>query len=191
MSIGNDPFGVRKLDAAETDGLSGVHDSLAYRVAEIERHFHNRERWLGLAASPSGETHRADEMAGGIQPFTLTAGNDAWGEWVQVLGSEDTPVTAGAAYMDTHRFIVTDTNSTNPYVFQIATGESTELPGKIIAGEYTMAPYISSSNLNDSGISSVMSVRAPTGSKIWIRCACIGSNGTTISFYYGIHEYEG
>ena len=40
-----------KIDDQATDGLSGVHNSLAYRTQEIERHLHSRERWLGLAGA--------------------------------------------------------------------------------------------------------------------------------------------
>lgn len=189
--VGNDPFGVKKIDAAETDGLLGTHNSLAYRVAEIERHFHHRERWFGAAATASGETHVADRVSGGINPFTLTAGNDDFGAWVQILGSSDTPVTTGAEYFDSHNYIVTATNSTNPFIIQLAAGESSELADRIANGEFTESMYISSSNLNDSGVSSIASPRIAAGTKVWARCACIGSSGSTLSMYIGLHEYEG
>jgi len=60
-----------KLDSAPTDGLSGVSNSLAYRVEEIEKHLHNRERWLGLAAAPNAEIHCADD---GVMTPRVTAG---------------------------------------------------------------------------------------------------------------------
>ena len=34
-----------KIDQAVTDGLAGTSNSLAYRVHEIEKHFHGREFW--------------------------------------------------------------------------------------------------------------------------------------------------
>jgi len=34
-----------KIDSAATLGLEGTSNSLAYRVMELERHFHNVERW--------------------------------------------------------------------------------------------------------------------------------------------------
>ena len=190
-NLGNDPKGTRKLDNAATDGLAGAYYSLAYRVAEIERHLHNRARWFGMAAVASGETHVADRMAGGIDPFTFTAGDDDFGSWVQILGSGDTPVTTGAAYMDPHSILVTGTNSTNPFVFQFLAGESVDIAAALAAGAYSEVPYISSSNLNDSGISSVLSRRIPVGTKAWARVCCIGGNGSTISAYFGLHEYEG
>ena len=46
--------GVNKIDAVATSGLAGVSNSLAYRVHEIEKHFHNYERWFGKSADQSG-----------------------------------------------------------------------------------------------------------------------------------------
>lgn len=191
MTIGTGSEGSIKIDSAETDGLLGVHDSLAYRVAEIERHMHHRERWFGLAVTPIGETHVADEMNGVVLPFTLTAGNSDFGSWVQILGSDDTPHIADSAYFDAHRFLVTVTNSTNPFIIQIVAGELADLPAIMAADGYTSAPYKSATNNNDSGIEIVSSRRVAAGTKVWARCACVGANGTTLSAYIGLHEYEG
>ena len=156
---------------------------------EIERHLHSQEKWFGAATTPSGETHIADRMVGGIDPFTLTAGNDTFGAWLQVLGSSDTPVSTGMTKFDAHRFMVTSTDSTLPFIIQIATGESAGLAAKIAAEEFTEAPYVSATNNNDSGIQDILSIRISAGEKVWARAACIGGNGNTIDFYYGIHEY--
>ncbi len=59
---------VAKIDDAETLGLSGAHDSLAYRVNEVEHHFHVKERWFGLANTPSGEDHRGDPIGTTVTP---------------------------------------------------------------------------------------------------------------------------
>lgn len=180
-----------KIDAAIIDGLSGASNSLGYKVEEIEKHLHNREKWFGVAAVTNGEIHVADRMAGGISPFVLTAGNDDFGSWVQILGSSDTPVVAGNTKFDAHRFLVTATNSTNPYIIQIAGGESADLAALVAAEAFTEAPYIAATNNNDSGISDVMSSRVAAGTKVWARCACIGGNGTTLNAYIGLHEYAG
>lgn len=182
---------VRKIDSKAVNGLLGVYNSLSYRVNEIERHHHNREKWFGLATTASGEVHVADRMAGGIQPFRLTAGNDDFGAWVQLLGSSDTPVSSGSMKFDGHRFMVSATNSTNPYIIQVIHGESADFAAKLAAEEFTESPYISASNNNDSGVSDIMAVRVDSGVKVWARTACIGGNGTTIDIYFGIHEYEG
>lgn len=181
-----------KIDNKAVEGLLGVVNSLAYRVHELERHMHNRDVWFGIATTPSGETHAADIVGGGIDPFELTTGNDDFGAWVLILGSSDTPTFGGsAAYFDSDKFIVTSTSSTNSFVLQVATGESSGLAAKITAGQYSTAMYISGSNLNDSGVGQYRTVRVAAGEKVWARACCIGANAQTITFYTAIHEYEG
>lgn len=180
-----------KIDLSAVSGLAGISNSLSYHIEEIEWHFHNREKWFGEAGTPSGETHVADRMGPGINPFTITAGNATWGNWVQVLGSSDTPITSGMAKLDAHRFMVTATSSTNPWIIQVITGESADFATKLAAEAFTETPYISGTNNNDSGITDVMSIRVDDGTKVWARGCCIGANAPTIDFYFGIHEYEG
>lgn len=180
-----------KLDDETTEGLSGTSNSLAYRVEEIEKHLHNQEKWLGAAAAASGETHVADEMGPGIAPFAFLSGNDAFGSWVQILGSSDTPIKAAQVKFDAHRFLVTSTDSTEVFHMQVAAGESADLAAAITAKNYTSFPYIAPTNNNDSGISDIMTSRVPAGVKVWARVICIGQNAKTINAYFGIHEYEG
>ena len=130
-------------------------------------------------------------MAGGVAPFVLTAGNDDFGSWVQLVGTEDTPISEGMTKFDAHRFMITSTSSTTPYVIQVATGESADLAAKIAAEEFTEAPYISSTNNADSGISDITTLRTDSSEKVWARCACIGANGSTLDLYFGLHEYVG
>jgi hypothetical protein len=156
----------------------------------IKQHHHNYEKWFGLAAVPSGEVHRADRMAGGIAPFQLVAGNNTFGNWVQVLGSGDTPVQAGKLKFDFHRVLVTGTNSTRPFNIQIIIGESSGFAAKLLAEDFDEFPYISATNNNDSGINETIDKRYVVGEKVWMRCVDIGGNGTNINFYIGVHEYD-
>ena len=71
-----------KLDDQAVNGLSGVEDSLAYKVHEIEKHLHNNEKWFGLAGTPAAETHRADRITLLPEPFQVDVGNDTWGSWL-------------------------------------------------------------------------------------------------------------
>ena len=111
-----DPAG--KIDDTATNGLLGVSNSLAYRVAEIERHLHSAASWFGKAAVASGETHVADRIGAGIDPFRIDAGNEDWGAWVQILGSDDTPARTGLVYFDPHMMIVENTESAAVYFIQ-------------------------------------------------------------------------
>lgn len=52
-----------KIDNRAVDGLLGVNNSLAYKVHEIEKHFHNQEKWCGVAAIADAELHVADPRA--------------------------------------------------------------------------------------------------------------------------------
>lgn len=175
---------VRKIDSLATNGLSGVNNSLAYRVAEIERHFHSYERWFELAGTPSGETHRADAAGTGAGIFQVDAGNDTWGSWLQVLGSSDTSQT-----YDLHRVLVTATERSAIYVVQIAYGASGD--AAVTAGTYTEAVFSPASNLVDSGPVDVQSRRQAAGTKAWVRTICPGQDTATLNFMVGLHFYEG
>ncbi len=182
---------ILRIDHESTDGLNGVSNSLAYRVHEIEKHLHSSEKWFGDAAVASGETHVADRMGPGIAPFALLSGNDAFGSWVQILGSTDTPVTPAMAKFDVHRFLTTSTNSTSVFLVQTVTGESAGIAAKLSAENYSEHPYIAPTNNNDSGIENAMMSRETTGVKMWARCICIGQDAKTINVYFGLHEYVG
>lgn len=182
---------VKQIDEAAVDGLEGVYNSLAYRVHEVERHFHGQEKWLGLAVAPSGETHRADVAGPGVLPFSFLSGNNNWGAWVQIVGSDDTPIKPGMLYWDAHSAEVTDANGTNPFFVQVAAGESADLAARVAAMEYTVIPFTAATNQIDSGRFTIMSNRLPTGTKVWARSLCVGANAKTVKAYFGIHEYEG
>lgn len=179
------------IDYYKSLGMYAQYDSLGYKVSETERHFHNRERWFGKAASPSGETHVADRLGGGILTFQAVSGNNTFGSWVQILGSSDTPIISGYKYYDSHRFLITTTDSTSPFIIQAIAGESSELAARVTANAYTELAFISATNANDSGIGHLMSSRIPCGTKAWVRVCCVGQNAKVINFYFGLHEYEG
>jgi len=159
-------------------------------VTELENHIHNFEKWFGVAAVPVGETHVADRMNGVIPTFQLVAGVSDFGSWVQILGSDDTPVQPGKTKYDLHRMLVVTTNSTNPYIIQLITGESADFAAKIAAEDYDEFPYVSATNNGDSGISEILDKRCDSGEKVWMRCANVGGSGFLIDFYIGIHEYD-
>ena len=179
-----------KIDNQAVDGLLGVSNSLAYRVHEIERHLHSSGSWFGAAAVPSGETHVADRIAGGIAPFQLDGGDDDWGAWVQILGSDDTPARTGQVYFDPHEVVVASTERAGTYFIQMARGDSGA--AGLAAGTYTEFVFESDSvGQKAAGIIKVQTGRAPVGSKLWARTLCVGENTATIDFYFGIHEYQG
>jgi len=66
------------IDDAAVKGLLGTNNSLAYKVHEIEKHFHNWERWFGVALTPNAEINVADTLIQGavnhlqLMPGTMT-----------------------------------------------------------------------------------------------------------------------
>ena len=192
MSRGNIVYPVPKIDDQAVVGLTGVANSLAYKVHEIERHLHSNERWFAQAAAPAGETHVADRFNPlASNPFQVDAGNDTWGAWVQILGSSDTPDKAGNIKFDPHKIIIENTAKIGKtHCLQIAFGASGA--AALAAGWYTEMVFISLGAVPGDVYPVVMqSRRNNAGQKVWARVFIKGENTGTVDFYYGIHEYEG
>ena len=177
-----------KIDNLATEGLLGTANSLAYRIHELERHFHSGARWFEAATVPAGETHIADSIGDGAGAFRTDAGNDDWGAWVQILGSSDTPVKTGMVKFDPHQFIIENSERAFTHFIQVTRGASGA--AGFAAGTYTEFIY-SATVQKDTSIIKMQSGRAPVESKLWARCKCPGQNTGWLDFYFGIHEYEG
>ena len=61
----------KKIDSKATNGLAGTPDSLAYRVHEIEKHFHNSLQIFGLTNNKMARKS--------VSPIVVTGGNSSWG----------------------------------------------------------------------------------------------------------------
>lgn len=188
MKILNSSLGsIEKLDNQAVNGLVGVEDSLAYKVHEIEKHLHNWERWIGLAAVPSGETHRFDIDS--MTPFQMDAGNDTWGAWLQIVGSTDFPITAGMTKRDAHRFMISDVErDTTATRVQVAGGEDAD--AAVAAGNYSEFMFIPLKNSSQLPVI-IMTGRASSATKGWARCWVAGQDTGTVDFFLGVHEYIG
>ena len=95
-----------------------------YGIFEIERHIHSVESWFGVAVTPVGETHVADRLGVGVVAFQIDAGNNNWGSWLQILGSNDTPTRTASIYFDPHRLQIEAAERTATYFIQLAEGAS-------------------------------------------------------------------
>jgi hypothetical protein len=182
------------LDNRTTQGLDGVEHSMAYRVHENERHNHGYRRWFCAANAPTG-THFADNMlvaeaVPACVSFQIDAGNNAWGAWVQLLGSADTPVIAGSAYFDPNELLFTAVERVGSiYVVQIGYGAS---GGAAITAEaYTDFVLIPDLGAPKEIPRQAGFERAVAGSLMWARCWCPGQNTATLDFMFGMHEYPG
>ena len=166
-------------------------NTIIEEVVEIETHLHSNERWFEKAAVPNGEIHVADRIGSGAGSFQIDAGNDDWGSWVQVLGSDDTPADTGKTFFDSHRaeFVSAERNAT--YFVQVAAqSENPNTQGitdVAFVTEFVVKPL---SNQIDSGPIDIQTIRVPIGIKVWVRCMCPGQDTGTLNFYFGIHEYD-
>lgn len=181
-------MGTHKIDDLATAGLSGVSNSLAYRVHEIERHFHGYRRAFGLAAVPAGETHRADTITTSPAPFQIDAGNDTWGTAIQVFGSEDTP--SGWDYFDPNLISIVSVETANvTYLIQLIAG-ATAAAG-VTAGTYSDLVFRPQSVQGRPGWIEIGFRRQAAGTKLWARTWARGENTATLDFYLEMHGYEG
>lgn len=184
------PFPVAKIDDFATNGLTGVVDSLAYRMHTTERHHHHFERWFGAAAVPNGTIHVADSVLTNPSAFQIDAGNDDWGAWVQVLGSADTPAIADKVEYDLHQidFVAVERANTT-YLFQIGYGASGA--AALTAGTYTERVFRPQSVQGRPAPIPLETRRQDVGTLAWMRCLAQGADTGTLDFFIGDHEYEG
>jgi hypothetical protein len=178
---------INKIDLASANGLLGTNNSLAYRTGEVERHIHSNERWFGAAAIPNAEIHVADRIGNGITPLRIDSGNLVWGNWIQILGSSDTPASPGNTKFDVHEIQMTGNERNSDYFIQIGFGVSGA--AALAAGTYT-EKALTFDGANVEKFFVITARRHDVGSKVWARCVCPADTGT-LDFYVGLHEYEG
>lgn len=169
--------------------MSGISVSATDKVHVIEHHLHPHVRWMAKAVTPVGETHAADRFApGAATPFQIDAGNNAWGSWVLILGSNDTPVNPRAKFFDPNLLFVTASEQNTPYLIQIAHGNS---PAEALAvDEFTELVYAAISPLGaDRAAVQFLTDRHRKGTKLWARAFCPTQNTGTLDFHLGLHEY--
>ena len=129
-----DPSG--KIDNKAVSGLAGTYNSLAYRVHEIERHFHSKELWYGKLGT---QTATAWFEAESPTPFRAISGDGAFGsdtsDEALVVGSADTSATNGA-YFDFHRYLILAASATSAYVLRLVYGTGT-MAQAVTAAQYS------------------------------------------------------
>ncbi len=156
-------------------------------IQEVERHLHNRERWAGAAAVPSGEAHVADFDV--MTPFQPDAGDDTFGAWGQALGSSDTPIVTGMTRFDPHKlFITAAERNTAIHRIQVAWGASGA--AAFSAGDYTEVMFKPPGAAFISTPIGLKAKRQLSGTKVWVRIWAAGQNTGTLDMFLGIHEYE-
>ena len=181
-----------KIDDAATDGLTGTSNSLAYRVEEIEKHPHGRERWFGKLAVQTA-TNWADNT---LSPYRAISGNNVYGadanDEALVLGTDDTPAIAGNVRYDLHRIMMVAASSSTVYKLRFVYGAGT-MADAIAAGQYSEVVIMSDPAAAQvpHEIADVMMPRGTCGvTQIWVQ-AWNATDNAMIDFLIGLHEYAG
>jgi hypothetical protein len=177
-------FGLRKIDNQAVNGLLGVTDSLAYKVHEIEAHFHNSELWYGNDDTlPTNGNADRDS----ITAWRLTAGtSEAYGTEVQI--HDGTVFESGDTVkkFDFHRIYIDSTNSdNNNFKIQFYYGTGTFAQATL----FTEVVFQSAANTSESFPLNLLSPRITCNNKLWARCGC-QADSKTIDFLIGIHVYD-
>ena len=181
-----------KIDSSLTSGLLGTSNSLAYRVHEIEKHFHNIERWHGKSADQSGNDWALEDS---LTPYTAISGASVYGadanDEAKVFGTDDLPTIDGNVKFDIHRVLIVSLSVDTPYIFRLVYGTGT-MGEAIIAGQYST--FMAQNNPAGSKAGGfpveVMMPRITTLYKIWMQIKCATDNATA-TFFVGEHGYVG
>ena len=186
-----------KIDARSVNGLLGVSNSLAYKVHEIEKHFHNTERWLGMSGDQSG-TDWSDSVSDAtmIPVFVVISGDDTYGadadDEAKVIGTSDLPLQTGMVTADIHHLFVVAADDTSIWWLRIVYGSGT-MADAITDGQYSEYPVIPDAAVQGSisVVTDIMMPRITAGvDKVWIQGKNT-TNNATLEFYVGLHEYAG
>jgi len=180
-----------QMDDLATNGLSGVVDSLAYRIETVEQHFHHRELWRGIKAVPTG-TAWADDL---LTPFRAISGSNTYGgdadDEALVLGTDDTPVESGHTKFDLHRLLIVALSTDTPWKIRVIWGTGT-MGDAITAEQFTEIMVQNNPNGAKAGgfPIDIMMPRLNSGAdQVWAQ-AWNATDNATCDFLVGFHEYE-
>jgi hypothetical protein len=171
-----------------TKSLMAYSKGAIAKLLEIAKHLHHNERWYGVAELQIAETDIADRIGVDVDPFTLDAGDDDWGAWVQILGSSDTPAESPNVSFDLNELQFTANERAGTYFLQIGYGTS---GAQAIADKTFTEKVVTFDGANNEKFVTVTTERITAGTKVWARTLCPGQNTGTIKFYFGLHEYLG
>jgi hypothetical protein len=92
-----------KIDDLATNGLAGVNNSLAYRVHEIEKHFHNVGKVFGFTTT--------NLVQYGLNPVVIIGGQQVWGTELMIY--DGTTIESGSSVkkFDLHELMLTNVSN--------------------------------------------------------------------------------
>nr|AKH47534.1 hypothetical protein [uncultured marine virus] len=191
------------IDGIATNGLSGVNNSLAYRVHEVEKHFHSPEFTIGEPETRNAEIDCFSEAS--VKPFKIDAGDgtagagsqqwtEAYGTPLCVIGTGYTSFYGSNVKFDAGTIQIHTVQSTIDKVIQrvqIIWGTGT-------VGDAITAKQFTSKTLDaddGGGKNAPIDFKMPRGvigtTKVWVRLWVDNVNTGTMDFFITLHEYIG
>jgi hypothetical protein len=123
-----------------------------------------------------------------LTPFQVTSGNNTYGADCKVIGTSDTPIFTGGKFQDYRRILITANSSATVYKIRHIYGLTTSADA-ITAGQFSEFMYFRGAADNNRKTQDIYVVRVPTGYKRWMQ-VWNATNGATIDFFIGLHEYD-
>jgi len=173
MTIKND---ASKIDSEAVDGLLGADDSLAYKVHEIEKHFHNEEKWYGSGGGGLAEENNTT-------PWSISSGTpaDTFSTPTQLAA----PNTFPQVKYDVHRIFISNVaTNNNTYLIRFLCGPTAGSASVITTVPYRVA---TASRVSPQD---VIFGRRNTSDGLWVSVQS-STAGSAIDFIIGIHTYIG
>ena len=168
-----------------------------HAIQETEKHFHTSEVWCEPKEVPVAGVNEA--VVAGTRPavaapyFQIDAGDNAWGSWICIKGSGDTPSVMGThsslngyLYYDLHKIGVQTSERNSLYYIQI--GYGTVAVGAL-TGPYTTIWYNPTALTGKSESIEFRSLRTSISTQAWARALCPGQDTAKLNFNYGLHFY--
>ncbi len=155
----------------------------------LDLHHHNYEYWIGLSGSYNSGVDCGNRTS--MAPFVATSGNDDYGAWLCILGTGDTPVSAGNTLFDPHRILFVD-SSIRSEIFRVQTVAAADTSAADVeeaAERVVESMIIPATNQVDGVPLELLSIRRTAGVPLWLRIWVDGQDAKTYSFFLGIHEY--
>lgn len=154
----------------------------------LEHHIHNIERWYGIVPSPTS-AHTASSAS--MSPFVSTAGDDAYGNWTRIFGSNDLPAFDKNAKVDAHDILVIDVDvAADATTHRTQIGFSTDATSTTIGNNYTETMNTPLRGGGNTATPLIMP-RISVGKQLWVRHWVNEVTNPTMSFFIGVHEYQG
>ena len=159
-------------------------------VVELEQHAHNKERWLGKKAVQSA-TDWADDS---LLAFQAISGNNVYGadpnDEAQVIGSDDTPITAASLHFDIHSLLITDSSSQTTSKLRIVWGTGT-MADAIAADQFveTMFHLDTLAGQVPHAPVTITMPKMAIDTKVWVQ-HWNATDNATIDFLVSVHEYD-